>query len=83
MSLLPTTGLSIGILKNGKLFYYGYGETAKGNGQLPDEHTIFEIGSITKTFTSLLFANAIEQGKVKPDDPVSKYFPDSIPVLCL
>ena len=81
MSLLPTTGLSIGILKNGKLFYYGYGETAKGNGQLPDEHTIYEIGSITKTFTSLLFANAIEQDRVKLDDPVSKYFPDSIPVL--
>jgi CubicO group peptidase (beta-lactamase class C family) len=81
ISLLATTGLSIGILKNGKQFYYGYGETAKGNSQLPNENTIFEIGSITKTFTSLLFANAVEQDRVKQDDPVSKYFPDSIPVL--
>ena len=79
--LRATTGLSIGILKNGKTFYYGYGETARGNGQLPDEHTIFEIGSITKTFTSLLFANAVVQGRVKEDDPVSPYFPDSIPPL--
>jgi CubicO group peptidase (beta-lactamase class C family) len=81
MSLLATTGLSIGILKNGKNVYYGYGETEKGNGKLPNEHTIFEIGSITKTFTSILLANAVLQGGVKLDDPVSKYFPDSIPAL--
>jgi CubicO group peptidase (beta-lactamase class C family) len=81
ISLLPTTGLSIGILVNGKTYYYGYGETARGNGQLPDEHSIYEIGSISKTFTATLLADAVEKGKVKLDDPVSKYFPDSIPVL--
>jgi CubicO group peptidase (beta-lactamase class C family) len=79
--LLATNGLSIGILKNGKNAYYAYGETEKGNGQLPNEHTIFEIGSISKTFTSILLANAVIQNKVKLDDPVSKYFPDSIPAL--
>jgi CubicO group peptidase (beta-lactamase class C family) len=81
ISLQATTGLSIGILKNGKSFYYGYGETARGNGRLPDEHTIFEIGSISKTFTSLLLAEAVVNGTVKLDDPVSKYFPDSIPAF--
>ena len=81
ISLLPTTGLSIGILVNGKTYHYGYGETAKGNGQLPDEHSIYEIGSISKTFTATLLADAVEKGKVKLDDPVSKYFPDSIPAL--
>ena len=81
INLLPTTGLSIGILVNGKTYYYGYGETAKGNGQLPNEHSIYEIGSISKTFTATLLADAVEKGKVKLDDPVSKYFPDSIPAL--
>ena len=81
ISMLQTTGLSIGILVNGKTFFYGYGETAKGNGQLPNEHNIYEIGSISKTFTATLLADAVEKGKVKLDDPVSKYFPDSIPVL--
>jgi CubicO group peptidase (beta-lactamase class C family) len=79
--LSATTGLSIGILRNGKNVYYGYGETEKGNGKLPDEHTIFEIGSISKTFTSIILANAVLQNKVKLDDPASKYFPDSIPAL--
>ena len=81
ISLLATTGLSIGILVNGKTYYYGYGETARGNANLPDEHSIYEIGSISKTFTATLLADAVEKGKVKLDDPVSKYFPDSIPAL--
>ena len=81
INLLPTTGVSIGILVNGKTYYYGYGETAKGNSQLPNEHSIYEIGSISKTFTATLLADAVEKGKVKLDDPVSKYFPDSIPDL--
>jgi CubicO group peptidase (beta-lactamase class C family) len=79
--LLPTTGLSIGILINGKKIFYGYGETVKDNGQLPNQHSIYEIGSISKTFTAILLADAVEKGLVKLDDPVSKYFPDSVPAL--
>jgi len=74
-------GLVVGILKNGKTTYYCYGETKKGNGQLPNEHTIFEIGSITKTFTGTLLAYAVLDGKASLYDPVNKYLPDSIPSL--
>jgi CubicO group peptidase (beta-lactamase class C family) len=76
-----TTGLSIGILRAGKTYFYGYGETAKGNGTKPDEHTIFEIGSISKTFTATLLAIAVNNGKLKLEDPVNRYLPDSIPSL--
>ncbi|RAK02102.1 CubicO group peptidase (beta-lactamase class C family) [Larkinella arboricola] len=76
-----TVGLSIGILRNDSLFTYNYGETAKGNGQLPDANTLFEIGSISKTFTATLLADAVQRGLVKLDDPVNKYLPDSIPKL--
>ncbi|MGY0041296.1 serine hydrolase [Pedobacter sp. NJ-S-72] len=48
-----TVGLSIGVLKDGKTYTYGYGTTQKKNGELPDANTIFEIGSISKTFTAL------------------------------
>jgi CubicO group peptidase (beta-lactamase class C family) len=41
-----------------------------------DGDSLFEIGSITKVFTSLLLADMIERGEVRPDDPVSKYLPD-------
>lgn len=47
------------------------GETVK-----PDD--LFEIGSVTKTFTGLLLAVADEKGEVKLDDPVEKFLPDGL-----
>ncbi|GAB3500645.1 hypothetical protein GCM10027341_26280 [Spirosoma knui] len=76
-----TVGISVGILRNDSLFTYGYGETVKGTGRVPDKATVFEIGSISKTFTATLLADAVRRGLVNLDDPVSKYLPDSIPVL--
>jgi len=73
-----TVGLSVGVLKDGKIATYNYGETTKGNKQLPTLHTIYEIGSITKTFTATLLAYYVNEGKVKLSDPVTKYLPDSV-----
>lgn len=42
------------------------------------EQTFFEIGSISKVFTTLLLADMVEKGEVKLDDPISKYLPKSI-----
>ena len=81
MRRLPPVGLSIGILRDGKTSFYGYGETVKGNGKIPDAGTIFEIGSITKTFTATMLGLAAGEGKLKLDDPVNRYLPDSIPAL--
>lgn len=39
--------------------------------------TVFEIGSITKTFTTLLLQDMIERGEMKLKDPVAKYLPPS------
>lgn len=81
MKNVNTVGLALGVLNDGKTYVYGYGETEKGNKQLPDQHTLFEIGSISKTFTATLLAYFIEQGKMKADDPINKYLPDSINTL--
>ena len=81
MRQLPPVGLSIGIYRDGKAWFYGYGETMKGNGIIPNAGTLFEIGSITKTFTATMLAIAVGEGKLKLDDPVNKYLPDSIPSL--
>ena len=40
--------------------------------------TIYEIGSITKVFTSLLLAEMVEAGEVALDDPVAKYLPHGV-----
>jgi D-alanyl-D-alanine-carboxypeptidase/D-alanyl-D-alanine-endopeptidase len=49
-------------------------------GPLPDPHSsperaVFEIGSITKVFTSLLLAIDVERGELGPDDPVVEHLP--------
>lgn len=60
-------GVSIAVLEHGvrKVFSYGVAK--------PD--SIFEIGSVTKTFTGLILSQMVEQGKVKFDDPVRELLP--------
>jgi D-alanyl-D-alanine-carboxypeptidase/D-alanyl-D-alanine-endopeptidase len=43
-------------------------------------NTVFEIGSITKIFTALLFADTVRRGQVKLDDPVSRHLPSDFHV---
>lgn len=76
-----TVGCVLGVLRNGNMYTYGYGETKKGNGRIPDKSTLFEIGSISKTFTATLAAYLSQQNIIRLDQPVNKYLPDSIPAL--
>jgi len=46
----------------------------------PDGDTVYEIGSVTKVFTSLILADMIEKGEVKPDDPVARCLPATVKV---
>lgn len=41
----------------------------------PDAHTVFELGSITKTFTALLLAEMVTRGEIGYDDPITAYLP--------
>ncbi|GAC1309249.1 MAG: hypothetical protein NVSMB24_24380 [Mucilaginibacter sp.] len=73
-----TVGLIIGVINKGQVSTYSYGETVKGNHKLPNADNFFEIGSITKTFTSTLLAWYVNEGKVSLTDPITKYLPDSV-----
>ncbi|APV49576.1 hypothetical protein BWI17_07725 [Betaproteobacteria bacterium GR16-43] len=44
----------------------------------PDDRTIYEIGSITKVFTSLLLADAVVRGEVTLDTPIAKLLPADV-----
>ncbi|MBK9284200.1 MAG: beta-lactamase family protein [Sphingobacteriaceae bacterium] len=68
-------GLSIGIYQNGKIYYKNYGEISRNAGKLPDSSSIFEIGSITKTFTGLLLAKAVKEKKINLNDDIRKFLP--------
>ncbi|PPK99715.1 CubicO group peptidase, beta-lactamase class C family [Parapedobacter indicus] len=75
-----THALAIGIINAGKTSAFYYGETEKGNKQLPDENTLFEIGSISKTFTATLLAYLAQTQQVNLDDSITNYLPDSVAV---
>ena len=65
--------VSIGIYKNGKKYTSHYGELDKGKGYKPSDNTIYEIASVSKTFTGILVANAVLEGKLNLDDDIRKY----------
>jgi D-alanyl-D-alanine-carboxypeptidase/D-alanyl-D-alanine-endopeptidase len=71
-------GIVVGVLEDGKTQVFGYGKGA--GGKVPDASSIFEIGSITKTFTTTALAEMVQRKMVALEDPVRKYLPaDAIP----
>ena len=70
--------LVIAVVDGDRSGVYGFGKV--DSGKAPDADTVFEIGSITKTFTATLLAKAVIDGKLKLDEPVAKLLPGfSIP----
>jgi serine-type D-Ala-D-Ala carboxypeptidase/endopeptidase len=74
------TAIVVGTIDEKGRNVVAYGHFDKDDARTPDGNTIFEIGSITKVFTSLVLADMVERGEVKLDDPVAKYLPDSVKV---
>lgn len=74
-------GLSIGVLRDSMVYFYNYGETKRDNKILPKQNTLYEIGSVTKTFCGTILAYAVNEGKIKLDDDIRKYLPGKYPNL--
>jgi CubicO group peptidase (beta-lactamase class C family) len=66
-------GAIVGVSQGGRRGYVGYSGSG-GAAYGPD--TIVEIGSITKVFTTALFAEAVAAGRMQPDAPIQAYMPD-------
>ena len=61
---------------------YGFGRARPGDSGVPDADTVYEIGSVTKTMTGLLLADAVVTGKARLDQPVAELLPAyAIPAL--
>jgi CubicO group peptidase (beta-lactamase class C family) len=78
---MNAVSISIGILENGQMHTYGYGETIIGNGQTPNENTFYEIGSISKVFTSLAASIWLQEQNLTLRTGIRNYQPASIPLL--
>ncbi|HYO52820.1 serine hydrolase [Archangium sp.] len=69
-------GLAVAVVKDGKVVLSkGYGLRKVGETAPVDEHTLFSIGSISKSFTALALGLLVDEGKLSWDDPVSQYLP--------
>lgn len=71
-------GLSVVVLKDGKPVYmkgYGYANLEHKIPVKPE--TIFQSGSVGKQFTAFAIMLLVEEGKLKLDDPLKKFFPDA------
>jgi len=69
------SSLSIGIINNDKTELFFYGETKKGTDELPSSSSLYEIASISKTFTAIMLARAVNEGKIQLGDDIRKYLP--------
>lgn len=69
-------GLAVAVTIDGKRYFYNYGFADESQGSLVTNDTIFELGSISKTFAATLTGYAQEKGKLNMDDKVKDYIPE-------
>ncbi len=70
-------GLSIGIVKDGELFYTkGYGFTSVDSLYKVNEYTVYNTASITKIFTASAIMQFVERGEIKLTDKLTVHLPD-------
>jgi serine-type D-Ala-D-Ala carboxypeptidase/endopeptidase len=71
-------GIVVGLIEPNGRRVVAYGNLANGDPRTVDGDTIFEIGSISKVFTSLLLADMVNRKEVALDDPAAKYLPENV-----
>ena len=71
-------GIVIGIVDEDGPRYYSYGVKSFKTNEPVNEHTVFEIGSISKTFTGIILADMVLKGKLTLDDPLQSLLPDGV-----
>ena len=73
-----SVGIVVGVIEPTGNRIVAYGNLEKGDKRTLNGDTVFEIGSVTKVFTSLLLADMAQRGEVALTDPVAKYLPPGV-----
>jgi N-acyl-D-amino-acid deacylase len=75
-------GLSLAVVRNGQpVKVMGYGEANVEHNVPVTRETIFQSGSLGKQFTSALVMLLVQDGKLKLDDTIDRYFPEAPPAF--
>ncbi len=73
-------GVVVAVIDANQTQVFSYGTKSKDSREAPDANTVFDIGSITKTFTGLLLQDLAVRGRIRLDDPVQEFLPGSVRV---
>ncbi|QDU86860.1 D-alanyl-D-alanine-carboxypeptidase/endopeptidase AmpH precursor [Pirellulimonas nuda] len=71
-------GMSVGVRKGDQSVVRGYGRFSADDARAPDGKTVYEIGSVSKVFTSLLLADAVANNRVSLVTPVDELLPAGV-----
>jgi CubicO group peptidase (beta-lactamase class C family) len=67
----------IGVFDGSSTTVVGFGRRSPDDLRAPDEHTVFAVGSLTKVFTGLVLATEVVRGRLRLEDPATRYLPDT------
>ena len=68
-------GISIAVVEGGHDYFYDYGSTSRNKASLPTPQSIYELASVTKTFTATLAARAVIDDRMSLDGDFRKVLP--------
>jgi beta-lactamase class C len=75
MAQYGVPGIAVAVTVDGKAMFFNYGVASKEKKTPVSEHTLFELGSISKTFAATLATYAQVTGKLSLDDHPDRYMP--------
>jgi len=68
-------GMAVAVTIHGNRYFYNYGVASRRSGQKVSQDTLFEIGSVSKTFTATLAAYGQASGTLSLNDPAGRHWP--------
>ena len=69
------TGMAMVVIDGNQRVFRSFGETRTGNNVRPQLDSVVRIASLSKLMTSEMLVKLLDQGRVRLDDPLSKYAP--------
>lgn len=73
-----TKALSIGFYQGGDAEFYDYGKVSSKDTSTPNQETVYEIGSVTKTFTTTILAQMVSENKLSLEDRIENFLPENL-----